>query len=962
MPGGWYQVGGKPVFMGDDGLVRLKGPDGQMKSVKPAEAHGLLSGSEFDREYAPATAGDIDAAHAEAQRAARVEKEGVTGYLKTGAESAAAGAIDAVTAVPRAAIRAFSPETANTLEQNALSGRAVLDNLAAIGGELLPGDKPGEAYAREYTEGARERAEDRPGTATAGRIAGEIAGTVALPGGGLASGAAKLAEGSSLAARAATRIGAMAAEGGAAASTQAGEDAFVGDIPLTSEAAASAAMTGIMFGGAAGAVGEGLGAIGRKVFGRAKPVTTPNLTKASDDVLAEQMAAVTGEPATPAAVSAWRRMVNKGGRALEDQQLSGKAPEEAALIRKVSPFSEATPEREAIDHVLHDYDGSLTKGSSELSGSLNKLENEAEKVREVWDSAPLKESAIREKITTPHGAAVARANVFADQMRNDVNALLEQVEDAGNKKVNEGLRKVLNRNAAVIDAMDRAGETDAAKALTSVYQMKQAVQRVKKMYSQGGRVDPNAKQAAELISRGFDAIQNDARKFTESPAVWGEAGNAVKEINERYTAWLPSSQVYRQTVMQETQRAGWDGAVHEAWDEKIRPFLEKIGTGQASQREEYVRNYITGLRDLSDTISKHFDVTPGAAQTVKESAQESLSTIQRIKDSIGSVNKLKAMAAAERGHKLGGIGGALVGAATPGAATHGVSAMALNRILGGGAADTLGPGTMAVQAAQLRAAAAQRITQRAETIVRDLVKPSGAKSVARQVASAGRAASPITTAGATATASESADARYRRVAERLVALQGDPEMLNDAISAHMGPSMPELPQTQAATTVASARAISYMASKLPAPLQQGGAMQPLKPSVIAPSVRDQFMRTVDAVMDPVGVMEKIGDGSLTKEHVEAVKAVWPTIYSAMRDATARVLLEGHADAPYQVRLQSQKLFDLTLEPTASPAFAAFIRSSAQAAMASAPKPRRSSGGKSSVVGSLSQGSPTLTRI
>jgi len=53
---GWFKgPGGTPVYMGDDGLVHVTDGAGKVATVKPSE----LTGGEYDREYRPATAAEI---------------------------------------------------------------------------------------------------------------------------------------------------------------------------------------------------------------------------------------------------------------------------------------------------------------------------------------------------------------------------------------------------------------------------------------------------------------------------------------------------------------------------------------------------------------------------------------------------------------------------------------------------------------------------------------------------------------------------------------------------------------------------------------------------------------------------------------------------------------------------------------------------------------------------------------
>lgn len=970
MPAGWFQVGGKPVFSGDDGLVRLKNFKGEIESVAPAQAHEVL-GDKMSG-YSPATADDINTHHAELDRQKRVDAAGLGGKVRVAGEAALTGAIDAATAIPRVAARAILPEAdANAAEEKVLSGRAVLSNLRAIAGEAMPGPQTGEAVAHRQDEASRALAQDQPGLATGGRIAGELGGSLLMPGGGLTGAAEAGAAQAGLGAfgRAATRIGAFGAEAGAAGSTQATEDAWVGNVPLTAEAAAAGAMKGFLYGAAGGAALSGAGAAAgrlRKVFGR--PGTTAPVTKASDEAVGQMLGDVVGAEAQPGAVSWVRGHAKRLGQYIENRSLAGKAPEEVAAIRKTSPFSEASAERDRIDHVLHNYDDVVNEATTHMRNNLNELSDESDKVRELWDSAALKEESIRPKITTNHPEALEAARGFAARAREDVDALVARAESEvgsqGNKGANTSLRKTMGRLASTIENTE-----DPAQAFTAVYQMKQAIQKTKMRYANTTNTSVDAGFAKGIMDPGLDAIQRDAIAFTQNQGVWGEAGKVVEDTNRLYSEMLRKKEVFDQTVMNVTERRAWDGPKQVAWDEKIRPFLEKLSTGQNVQREEYVRQYVSGLRDLSDTLGTHFDVPAETLTKVRGHAEEALGTIDRMKADIGSANQLRAAGLAEKNAHGPSLGAAAMAAltGTTAEAGQGAAGWALNKALGGQHGTQLGSATMALQAAHLRALSS-KVSRQAATLTEELVKPveralRPVNTVRLAAPRVGRAARAAAVATAGAQTAQSTERQYRQVAERVVALQNDPEAMQDAIAHGMGPEMPAFPQTSTQIASTHARATSFLANKIPAPLKSGGGLTPLRASDVAPAQMSRFNRYVEAVEDPVGALRKVGDGSITSEHVEAIKAVYPAMYSMMQEAVTEQVLNGKADAPYQVRLRLEKMFGLKLEPTNAPSFAAFIQQSAAASGTQQQKPRhRGSKALAPISPALSQGAPNTTRI
>lgn len=116
----------------------------------------------------------------------------------------------------------------------------------------------------------------------------------------------------------------------------------------------------------------------------------------------------------------------------------------------------------------------------------------------------------------------------------------------------------------------------------------------------------------------------------------------------------------------------------------------------------------------------------------------------------------------------------------------------------------------------------------------------------------------------------------------------------------------------------AARRIEFLASKLPRRPDIG--VPRAGPDMWQPSDFQvaEFARYVAAVEDPGGVEERIVDGSLTPQDVEAFKAVYPERYIELRNEMIQRLATLRKTLPYPRRFALSMFFELPIEPSLHP--------------------------------------------
>lgn len=133
-----------------------------------------------------------------------------------------------------------------------------------------------------------------------------------------------------------------------------------------------------------------------------------------------------------------------------------------------------------------------------------------------------------------------------------------------------------------------------------------------------------------------------------------------------------------------------------------------------------------------------------------------------------------------------------------------------------------------------------------------------------------------------------------------------------------------------------ARAVAasdYLASQMPKTRQRPSLQPHLEPERL-PSDSDmaRYLRIERAISDPLSVLEDARKAPPRKEVVEAIRAVYPSMYAAMGAQALERAQSKEERLSYAQRVAMQRLFpDLPIEPSATPAAIRFWQSAQQVA-------------------------------
>lgn len=179
--------------------------------------------------------------------------------------------------------------------------------------------------------------------------------------------------------------------------------------------------------------------------------------------------------------------------------------------------------------------------------------------------------------------------------------------------------------------------------------------------------------------------------------------------------------------------------------------------------------------------------------------------------------------------------------------------------------------------------------------------------------------------------------RYEATASRVRELAQDPQKLFGALADTFPESAADAPDVHAELTRQSLKQVQFLANKLPpAPRRAFGS--PI-PATVAPSARWEFGLYVDAATDPDSVRTALVAGTLRRQQIETLQALYPQRLQALRmDAvqSARALQSSGRTLSVSAR-RTLDLLGLS-DPTFSWQVASNVLAARQARRAEPPAP------------------------
>lgn len=941
MGAGWVKApNGAPVYQDAGGLIHLKDALGETKAVKPSEAARFLK-DELSG-YSAASADDLNAAQAAAHQAALEAKSSTLGaagrHLAAGTVGAALAIPKAVTALGSAAIGAEDPLAR-------FSGRQFVEDAGAVATELSGGDGA-EKAARDVREQILTDEAAHPYASMGAEMAGGVLGSggFALAGKGaaalgLAGKASKVGAALGMGEKArkiAGAVGTGVLEGGAYGADVASEQAWVKDEKVTAEQSlAGIGLGGLFGGGLSAAVGVGAPALARLV-GKRGAAATEGLEAAAAHLEGTEAGAVeravtaAEERAAPAALENVPEGLMAKGRKFasgvaDDLAVSHVARGQQAAMKALGRGEAASEEVIKRTGRILNESGIVGMGDDAASHARALAVKEADgagigRVMTHLDetagaeAAPRLEDAltqIRSNITkTRNGAVTGSERRLASALEEEIAPIAERAD--ARRLWNRDARTAMRGADALISQIEaspsagmrafagklRAGVTDAHKALEGGF-------------ADATHLTPVLDVVGKLQSAPSSAVRAQATELLEHIGGVAERADAAPRIG-----FADLHKVRRAVDDAIYDSPGGSKALKEGL-KSVRGILEgeleraigaadpKVAANYAMLKERYA-------------VASWAEKWIGNRVGVKRNALRSISPSDygtALTALVASGGNPLVSAATAVGHKFFRERGASIGA------------MLARKIAGESVNLAAAPAMALPSARALQATVAHSEESIGSSLSRFLGSgtESGPKRFRGSTALALRSTDPDT-----------AQKAYQDHAREVQTVASMPGVASERLESITGKTLPAVaPGLHAQMAAVTGRAASYLSANMPAPPSDPNSITPHldTPPPLSRADAHVYANRVEGVEDPLSMLEDLSNGYVSPEKVDAVKNVWPELYTSMRRNLFSQLAEAKSPVPYQKR----QLLDMalggngTLEPSLRPASLAIMQQAGKAA-------------------------------
>ena len=395
---------------------------------------------------------------------------------------------------------------------------------------------------------------------------------------------------------------------------------------------------------------------------------------------------------------------------------------------------------------------------------------------------------------------------------------------------------------------------------------------------------------------------------------YGGAGRAFKEVADADAAYFAVAEKMGNTSVGRLLNRGKLATNADAVD-VVKKYGEFRNTDRIDAARQSIDSDIAAMRKRAE-YSKSAEAK-SALKDMESARAQMLSAMDEAAENAQILGRQKEMGRSPMSGILSAMGPS--GAAITGSLLGGPVGAAI----GGGLAMMARPGS-AIRTMSAIKHAADKSGIKIDGIVKAITATS--KRAAGKTGKARKGLRERTRAGtgrartvATRLASRGDTQRQR---QKRAADLADPAFLERELSTEMFALSKAAPGVSEVMAERIALGAQFLASKLPPETPDaitGGKR------IIDPATRDAFDRYHEAVTDPLGALSRLEDGTMTLEHSEALREVWPAVYADMQGRIMESLQEAADEGrtvPYTRRKSLGVLFGLPTVPEMTPEYIA----------------------------------------
>lgn len=440
----------------------------------------------------------------------------------------------------------------------------------------------------------------------------------------------------------------------------------------------------------------------------------------------------------------------------------------------------------------------------------------------------------------------------------------------------------------------------------------------------------NADRAVQNSVREVRSLYSDLKLHLENPANYGEAAARQQSINGALSELFDvEKNDWRKYVMRKTGVGSY-----EVDSEKVNRVLNRIGSERDRHMVDTIERYQAAASRLIDEAEKTALATDtefsgaGMRSLIKktqglqaEAADKLAATSQiRAQDAFGMALKSWLGDLGLNGGVIGTAANVVGGAASPFTVAKTLSrlesgVLAADRVVDSAIKNFSSPSAKSI----IGKAAAREVDGFVDPIMRQRVgDDERQKKLDPQQAT-------------------------KKAVDHFTQVAADPFTAADQIAKRFSKLDGVAPQTKQRLVETQLRVATFLATKVPKnPFYAYPGMQ-WEPS---DSELTKFQRYVEAASNPLAVLENMSTGFVTVEQAEAVKQCYPKLFADIQMKFAERAPEIRKNSTYDQRLALSRMFGVAIDPTAEPAFTAWMQARFQPAE-DGPKPR--GGGESKSV-------------
>lgn len=394
------------------------------------------------------------------------------------------------------------------------------------------------------------------------------------------------------------------------------------------------------------------------------------------------------------------------------------------------------------------------------------------------------------------------------------------------------------------------------------------------------------KAANANLRNKVEGLYAEVQSHLMDESIYGTAALAQRDINEATSRLVETSKLFKRSFLGDVHERHpsrpWD--THRQFDiEKTAKWLNHdTGTLRGKSRDDLFDAHLSALQDTLSALNKYYDFDEASKvlieKELRQATKEAREAMGKVRKTIGARNQFEALQQATKSSLFSALAGN-----SPGPFSSGVMGGFLGGPLGGAGAALLGLTTNAAKnvpeiAARLGSMGLPNATVRLATATEET-----ASVIERTVNKFGKIKKTIQPSFTAARlyATQQLTPVYLERVQRVIELSDDPQALDEAASAASIGMEEVAPDTAIAAKEAYKSGVYYLQSQIPAnsipdPTVVGDTVSPASHMDMA-----RFLTQMAAVEAPIAIIEKVGNKTASPTEVEALKAVYPSLYAQL---------------------------------------------------------------------------------